>query len=64
MIEMAGPAELGVLGVRLHPLFFGGERPKNHLDIALSVAAIHGAPPDFCTCRQPCKVINPNQTDV
>ena len=47
----SGPAELGVLGMQFHPLFLGGERPKNHLEITPSVASIHHAPPDFSTLR-------------
>ena len=53
VVHGTGPVELGVLGVHVHPLFFLGERPKNHLEIALSMAAIHRAPPDFSTLRRP-----------
>ena len=44
----------GGAGGALAPPVFWGERPINHLDIALSMAAIHRAPPDFSTSRRPC----------
>ena len=49
-------------GVHVHPLFFWEKYPKMTLKFALSVAAIHGAPPDFSTSRRPCSFLIASET--
>ena len=43
---------IGAGGACAPPVFLG-ERPKNHVEIAHSVAPIHSAPPDFSTLLGP-----------
>ena len=52
-MQFTGPAELGVPGVHVHPLFFWEKDTKITLKFALSVAAIYRAPPNFSTLRRP-----------
>ena len=53
VIDLVRAGGTGGAGGAFAPPVFLGERPKNHLEIAFSMAAIHRAPPDFSTSRWP-----------